>query len=63
MNDVAYRPDKPVSINSSIEIISKKKSSREVTNVPSHRSPLESTAIDKTKKNYIKRLFLFKSIN
>ena len=50
VDDVAYRPDKPVSINSSIEIISKKKSSREVMNMPSHMSPIEHSAIDKTKK-------------
>lgn len=49
-DDVAYRPDKPVSINSSIEIVSKKKSSREMMNMNSHRSPIDLTMTDRQKK-------------
>jgi hypothetical protein len=48
--DIAYHPDKPVSINSSIEIVSKKKSSREIINMNSHRSPIDLTMTDRQKK-------------
>lgn len=37
-NDAAYRPDQPVSINSSIEIISKKKSARDAMGAAGDRA-------------------------
>lgn len=46
----AYRPDQPVSINSSIEIVSKKKSSREAMNDVSARERSPPMLSEKTKK-------------